>query len=574
MPGEPYRPLTAMPSQIRQVAPWFSFCTPGYFTAYDPPTTLRAATAFGPGPTPTDDTKPQLLAPEPSITPDPGARKTAAGAGSIPIHTDGPIVDKPKAKAASVPTLNLGKPGIGSSNPQQSSNSGQGSNTGQNNDPKQANQGSGTNGDPAQAGNADVPGLPLQPSAAVNHDQGSVQNSGAVTPNNPKKNTNTNTVGGGTGQEAAGKSSANNAGIMAPADTSNDPNSDTPAQPVIPAVPFNALTKDQVTTVNNQIVQPLSNGISIAGTTLTPGASPITHSSTVISYGSSALAIGSSTVTFASSVAKPITTTIASQVITAAPNAVALAGTTMGPGDSSMNIAGTQVAFDTAGRLVVNSNTVPLQSLNSNPFVTTIGDRLITATPAAIVVAGTTLAPGASGLTLGGTLVAADTAGRLVVNSKVILPTSTSPYITTIGSQAITATPAALAIAGTTMSAGDAGVFVNGTSLSLDTAGHFMVGSQTQTFESQSVGLGGLITGGSGTGGAVVTGSLLLPGQGQLNGTNGSIIGNGSGNGNVSSPGVQLYKGQAGGLRDSLSGLRTVMAVMAMATAIGMYISL
>ena len=65
------------------------------------------------------------------------------------------------------------------------------------------------------------------------------------------------------------------------------------------------------------------------------------------------------------------------------------------------------------------------------------------------------------------------------------------------------------------MSAGDEGVSVDWTQLSLDTAGHFIVGSQTQTCESQSVRLDGLITGGSGIGGAVVTGPLLLPGQEQ-----------------------------------------------------------
>lgn len=527
MPGEPYRPLIAMPSQIRQMSPWFSFCT-GYFTAYDPPTALKAATAYGPGPTPADDRKPQPLPPEPSITPRPGARKTAPGAGSIPLPTEVPIKKSPKAKVTPVdPEQNSDSqqssdpkqgswpntgnspqqgrdPNQGSnsiqgpgsrqssgskqasndnqaSDPNQSSNSEKGSSNNQNGDPNQninPNQGSGTSGDPGQAGNASVSGLQSKPSAAVSHGQ----DSGPVTSDSPKKNSNTNTVERGTGQNADGISPANNTETATLADTSNDPSSNNLAQPVVPTIPSNAVTKDQVTAVNDQKPQPLSHGISIPGTTSTLGAPPITQSNTVISYGPSALEIGTSKVKFAPSVAKPTTTTISNQVITAVPNAVVLAGTTMGPGDSSTKISGTQVALNTAGRLVVNSKTIRLPSLNSNPFVTSIGNQTITVAPAVVKIAGTTLAPGPPGLTLGGTLVAANSAGQLVVNSKVILPASTSAFVTTIGGQAITATPAALAFAGTTMSAGNAGVFVNGTLLPLDTAGHFMVGSQTRAW--------------------------------------------------------------------------------------------
>lgn len=50
---------------------------------------------------------------------------------------------------------------------------------------------------------------------------------------------------------------------------------------------------------------------------------------------------------------------------------------------------------------------------------------------------------------------------------------------------------------------------VNETLLSLDGAGHFRIGTQILSFESQSVGKEGLITGGSGAAVAVVTRSLL-----------------------------------------------------------------
>lgn len=466
MPGEPYRPLIAMPSQIRQMCPWFSFCT-GYFTAYDPPTALKVATAYGPGPTPADDRKPQPLPPEPSITPRPGARKTAPGTGSIPLPTKVPIKKSPKAKVTPVDPeqnsdsqqssdpkqgswSNTGNspeqgrdPNQGSnsiqgpgsrqssgpkqasndkqaSDPNQSSNPEKGNSTNQNGDPNQninPIQGSGTSGDPGQAGNASVPGLALEPSAALSHGQ----DSGAVTSGSPKKNSKTNTVGGGTGQNAAGISPANNPETATLADTSNDPSSNNLAQPINHTVPSNAVTKDQFTAVNDQKTQTLSHGISIAGTTLITEAPPITQSNTVMSYGPSALEIGTSTVKFAPSIAKPTTTTIANQVITAVPNAVVLAGTTMGSGNSSTKISGTQVALDTAGRLVVNSKTIRLPSLNSNPFATSIGNQTITVTPAVVKIAGTILTPGSPGLTLGGNISGCQfcwaTSGKLESNS-------------------------------------------------------------------------------------------------------------------------------------------------------------
>ena len=50
----------------------------------------------------------------------------------------------------------------------------------------------------------------------------------------------------------------------------------------------------ETATINGQLAQPPSNTISIAGATLTPGASPIAVSGTPVSVGSSAIFVGSS----------------------------------------------------------------------------------------------------------------------------------------------------------------------------------------------------------------------------------------------------------------------------------------
>ena len=68
--------------------------------------------------------------------------------------------------------------------------------------------------------------------------------------------------------------------------------------PPITANPLNPSYEFQQTIINSQTIQWLSNGISIAGTTLTHGEPPITVSGTRISLGPSALVVGTNPVPF------------------------------------------------------------------------------------------------------------------------------------------------------------------------------------------------------------------------------------------------------------------------------------
>ena len=324
---------------------------------------------------------------------------------------------------------------------------------------------------------------------------------------------------------------------------------------------FSDFTEGQAKTINSQVVQPLSHGISIAGTTLTPGAPTITVSGTPIHFGSSALVIGTSTVPVGSESSHPVITnvagyvitadrdamvvagstltrgappitisgtpiyfgssalvvgtstvlltpnvptqmitTIAGQGITAASNIVAIAGNTLSPGAPGATIDGTILSLDAAGHFVLGSKTIPFASNVPETLTTTIAGQVITAAPNGIAVAGTTLIPGAPGTTLDGTLLSLDTANHLIVGSKTIslASASPSPLTTTIGGQVITAAPNRIAIAGTALTPGASGVTVGGTLVSLNTAGQLVIGSKTITPQSGSTGLGALITAGLG----------------------------------------------------------------------------
>ena len=74
--GEPYRPLLALPQQIRNLDPFFKDCTDGYFTGYDPPRTLEPATAMA-APVTTRVPITSSATAAPGFAKDPGPSKTA-----------------------------------------------------------------------------------------------------------------------------------------------------------------------------------------------------------------------------------------------------------------------------------------------------------------------------------------------------------------------------------------------------------------------------------------------------------------------------------------------------------------
>ncbi len=562
--GEPYRPLVAMPAQLRQRVPWLSFCEDIVFTAYDPPTALRSATALVPIVTPGGDPKTHALAAVPSPTVDPGDRKTVADIKSTPA----PIIAPAAQKTSSSGTH---------SDPEDPSS-----------DPKQGGEmtkASDPSGDPGKQGNLNAPGLPLQPTHASSSGYETNQNIDSSGHSEANQSDREDPAGRGSGQESAGASRAANSEFITP--TGQQANLKGLGLPLLPTPIVHSsqgsnLNVDPADKEPNQShdedpTEKESRQKSASTSQITNPEAPVksvTSNESNQSYdedpigkeneqqaadASQVANVEGMTPTDASQPPQRIITTIAGHAITAAPAAVAIAGTTVDRGDPGVTIGGTLVALNKAGRLVLGSKTIPLASGIPRPITTTIAGQAITADPTAIAMKGSTMRPGDPVLTVDGTLVALDTAGRLLVGTRTIPfeTESAKPLVTTIAGQGITVATNVIAVAGTTLKAGGAGFPINGTMLSLDTAGHFVVGSKTYALKSESVSVGDVIVGASGVGGSMAT---TAPSGNQ---SSHSVA-----KGNATSTSVQMFTGEAEGLKSELLWMKGVVVMMAMSIQI------
>ena len=190
----------------------------------------------------------------------------------------------------------------------------------------------------------------------------------------------------------------------------------------------------------------------------------------------------------------------------------------MAPGAPGVQVGGSLVSLNTAGQLIVGSKTIALPNGSTilgapsevaDLITTTIDGQVITAGPTALVMAGTTLTPGAPGLTIDGTLVSLNTAAQLVIGSKTI-----------------------------------------------------PLESENSVSSGQTAGLGGLIMGGFGNGGPFRPFGTHSPSPAEGN------VSRGSGNGTNMS--VQAFQGNAANLQGRSSW--NSIAVAAIAMCILMYL--
>lgn len=118
------------------------------------------------------------------------------------------------------------------------------------------------------------------------------------------------------------------------------------------------------------LVTLLSNGVAVAGATLTRNAAAITVAGTRVSLGDNSLVVGSSTVSLPS---PPPTSSI---IIAGRPYAVSriadgvtVAGTTLRIGQPAITVSGTAIALESSGLVVDQTSTIPYQSIVGSPPV-------------------------------------------------------------------------------------------------------------------------------------------------------------------------------------------------------------
>ena len=404
-----------MPAQLRQRVPWLSFCEDLVFTAYDPPTALRSATALVPIKTPDSDPETTKSPAVPSPTIDPGARKTIAGIESTSIP--------PSATAAQI----MPSPGT-HSDPKES-----------NSDRKQdsgAKKVSDTGEDPGQQEKPNSAIVPVQQDPANTNNQVNDQKQSQVAHDEPNQienqNDNVHQTGWRSAQEAAGASQLTN------------PESTMPTNFFDPA-------QSMLTTIAGHIITAAPTAVAIAGSTLNPGDPGVTIGGTPLALNKAGyLLLGSKTVPLASGLAETITTTISGTAITADPTAIVMKGSTLRAGDPGATIDGTAVALEKAGRLLIGSETISFRSQSATSLTTTIAGQAIRAAASGITIADTTLRPGDAGLPINGTLVSLDTAGHFVIGSRTHLFAKESAGLkySTAGASEATGPPASIMLLG------------------------------------------------------------------------------------------------------------------------------
>ena len=246
--------------------------------------------------------------------------------------------------------------------------------------------------------------------------------------------------------------------------------------------------------------------------TLEQGGSPITISGTPISMVSDtiALVLGTSTVPFfpphTASVPSETAVNGISQVPGSASN-YPIASQTLIPGSSAITISGTFISLASDGLdIILGTSTMPLSSYASSilPKITFNGQTYAPDSASNYLIAGQTLIPGASAITISGTPVSLVEGASDVILGTVtfpLLPPTVMPTLSplTIDNSIYTANSASdYAVAGQTLSPGGPAITISGTPISLaPAASDIVVGTSTIA----EPGVGGYIL--SGIGGSV-----------------------------------------------------------------------
>ena len=497
-PGEPYRPLIALPEKVRDLDPWWSACTDAfYFTGLDPPRTLQRAVAMVTPASPAANT-------DPTVTPDP-----AQPVPNLPVKTDaGPpaqATGDPSENNNHVPPPQTVPSGNGRASDPSPINGVPPSPTLKEADPQQGESSKAPDGSPAVD-----PGMNnnVHQPAPSQHDGGDPQQGTDPKANDPEPN-DSGSKGSGSNDSPADLQSGHGQqepdpkkvsvdqqsqlnGALAPAPSSASISDSNAAQ-------ANSNTESQLGSQNPKLApQPPTND----GTSSQSGDS---------SVGTNILPLGSSTNQPSESEASPVLNIPGALTLIQAPNdhnAYLVAGSTLLPGSPAALISGTSYSLASSGALVVGTSTILLATAGAVaaqiaapgalwagnvPFTplsggsAIVGSSTLSLSGPAITSSGSVLSLASGGLVVGSSTYAF---ARPAPNPAASVTTQEVPITTAlvVAGQSFTGNPSAFSINGTTISASGPGITLNGTPVSLDGSGNLAVGTSTVALESTSIG--------------------------------------------------------------------------------------
>ena len=365
-PGEPYRPLIALPRKIKDLDPWYENCTDAFFTGLDPPRTLEIATAMASATAfsaTTSNSKSTPLVPTPSPTQHAGAAKTVNTDRSTPAPSQMQLAPEMNK------TMDSGSDNVPGESDQQQHISDQGqdghSPKTDINHPDQQSSVEGKTGnldhaEPTNNGLSNVDPENISPGQ-----MSQIKSALAPTPKDqptPGRNQEANqnqtnplpgeqpTIATQTFSENSSKQQNN---LPNEHPFSGDPlnRGDGESQ----TVHLHAAVGGLPTSIAGLTLNPFQNGASINNVVATASAVPMKISGTPVSIDSShRIHIGETSYDLPSLITDPPTTLINGAVVVPLLNAVSIHGTTLIAGGSSLTISGAALFLDSSNNLVLH----------------------------------------------------------------------------------------------------------------------------------------------------------------------------------------------------------------------------
>lgn len=584
------------------MVPWFQYCTDLWFTGFDPPKTLVPAAAMAP-PVTTGDPVTSIVGPQASATQDPGAKKTAAvwdpfttlrqhvplpketskTAGfkpQVPKETSQSSTVKPQIpKARPVDEDPMTKHQDTSQDSRQkssvidpgrpwetpSSSGGDGKTPDDPSGRSDVQDGSNKNSNSPESSNKDGSKYPNSPVQTTWANSAQVDPASQYNPEIPvlisggsQPTTGTPvtemTISLGSHAVVAGPSAVHVDGVQvnpnqAPASISGGAALNQENSIVVASQIFHlpASTEHLSTTIAGQTVVPVANGLSIQGVFVT-GTSPIVISGTTVFVDKSYLYIGSKSYPLSTANLAPVTTLVNEAVAIPLSNAVSIYGTTITAGAPAATFPGTAISLDSLSNIIFDgtAQALPSFSKTTSPIAqtTTVNNVGVELLPSSISVAGTISTPGAPPITASGSPISlGSTILATGINTIPVSFGKPQALITTVGGQAITAAATAAKVGSVTLSPGARGTTVGGTLVSPGLGSGLVIRSKTVVLGAPTGSLGGLITGGFGSGVPLTN------------------ISSTSGDSNSTKSGVQNFEGRAVCSRSLIPGLWLVSPV-------------